>query len=123
MKLKNDLLKLTYTQCEQLQQIFATLATFYKALAFDIEDFIALGKIQSLVLSAVGQIFVAVNDLSTTFGLKRGFKLTKTLSVRLHIHISDKFTFLNMGQSRPLFVYFRSFQTIYRKKTEDFSGI
>ena len=28
-----------------------------------------------------------------------------------------------MGHPRPLFVYFRSFQTIYRIKTVDFSGI
>ena len=28
-----------------------------------------------------------------------------------------------MGQPRPLFVYFRSFQTIHRIKTVDFSGI
>ena len=28
-----------------------------------------------------------------------------------------------MGRSRPLFVYFRSFQTIYRIKTVGFSGI
>ena len=28
-----------------------------------------------------------------------------------------------MDQTRPLFVYFRSFQTIYRIKTVDYSGI
>ena len=31
--------------------------------------------------------------------------------------------FFKMGHPRPLFVYFRSFQTIYRIKTVDFSGI
>ena len=31
--------------------------------------------------------------------------------------------FLKMGHPRPLFVYFRSFETIYKMKTVDFSGI
>ena len=34
-----------------------------------------------------------------------------------------KVFFIKMGHPRPLFVYFRSFQTIYRIKTVDFSGI
>ena len=34
-----------HSQCDQMRRNFSIWATFYKALAFDIEDFIALGKI------------------------------------------------------------------------------